>query len=126
MGRIDRINQLVKREIGIIIQQELQDPRFQFVSVTQVKVSPDLQNAWIGFSFLGDKSQAQDVQKALRHAAGLVRHLVSQRIDLKHTPRLEFVYDPSLDYSAGVGAILEDIKREIPFDGGDADTEEGS
>jgi len=124
MGRIDRINQLVKREIGVIIQQELQDPRFQFVSVTQVKVSPDLQNAWIGFSFLGEKSQAQDVQKALRHAAGLIRRLVSQRIDLKHTPRLEFVYDPSLDYSAEVGAILEEIKREIPFDRRDTDTEE--
>lgn len=120
MGRMDRINQLIKREVGKIIQQDMQDPRFQFVSITQVRVSPDLKNARIGFSFLGDKEQAQNVQDALGRAAGLIRHLVSQKIELRHTPKIEFEYDPSLDYSAGVEEVLENIKRDIPF-GNDPD-----
>ena len=93
MERMDRINQLMKREIGKIVQQDLQDPRFQFVSITKVKVSPDLKNAWVGFSFLGNRDQAENVKEALKHASGFVRRLVSQRVDLRHTPFIEFVYD---------------------------------
>lgn len=114
MSRIDRINQLMKREIGKIVHQDLQDPRFQFVSITKVKVSPDFANAWISFSFLGDKDQAEHIQDALQKATGVVRHLVSQRVNLRRTPRLEFLYDPSLDYSANVDQILADIKKECP------------
>ena len=126
MARMDRINEMMKREIGKIIHQELNDPRFQFVSVTFVRVSPDLQNATVGFSFLGDKTQVETVRKALEHAGGLVRRLISQRIDLRHTPRIEFVYDPSLDYSAGIEEVLEKIKREIPYEEeGDEDKDYG-
>ena len=116
MGRMERINQLMKREIAKIVQMDLQDPRFQFVSITKVKVSPDLKNSWVSFSFLGDKEQAENVQGALKHAAGAVRRLVSQRIELRQIPRIEFIYDPSLDYSANVEETLEIIKREIPFE----------
>ncbi|HSV43711.1 MAG TPA: 30S ribosome-binding factor RbfA [Candidatus Bathyarchaeia archaeon] len=116
MGRMDRINQLVKREIGLILQEEFHDPRLQFVSILWVKVSPDLQVAHVGFSFLGEKKQVSTVESALSCASGRVRHLMSQRIELRHTPQIEFVYDPSLDYSAKVEDVLEGIKREIPFD----------
>lgn len=116
MARMEKINALMKREVGKIIQQDLQDPRFQFVSITKVKVSPDLRNAWIGFSFLGDKEHVDDVQGALKHAAGFIRRLISKRIELRHTPRIEFRYDPSLDYSANIEEMLENIKREIPYD----------
>jgi len=116
MGRMERVNALMKREIGKIVQQDLQDPRFQFVSITRVDVSPDLENARVRFSFLGDRKQADMIQAALMRAGGIVRRLVSQRIELRHTPCLEFVYDPSLEYSANIEGILEDIKREIPYD----------
>jgi len=113
---MDRINQLVKREIGLILQEEFHDPRLQFVSILWVKVSPDLQSARVGFSFLGEKKQIPTVEAALSYASGRVRHLVSQRIELRHTPQIEFVYDPSLDYSAKVEDVLEGIKKDIPFD----------
>ena len=116
MGRMDRINALMKREIAKILLQDLQDPRFQFVSITQVSVSPDLENARVFFSFLGERGQMPGIQGALENAAGMVRRLVSQRMDLRHTPRIEFLYDPSLEYSANVEDVLEKIKEEIPFD----------
>lgn len=123
MGRMDRINASMKREIANILLQDLQDPRFQFVSITGVNVSPDLENARVLFSFLGDRKQLPAIEGALKHAAGMVRRLVSSRIDLRHTPRIEFIYDPSLDYSANVESILETIKKDIPFDGMNSDEE---
>ena len=116
MGRMDRINALMKREIAKILLQDLQDPRFQFVSITSVNVSPDLEQARVLFSFLGDRKLLPAIEGALGHAAGMVRRLVSSRMNMRHTPRIEFVYDPSLDYSANVEDILETIKGEIPFD----------
>ena len=118
MGRMERINEMVKREVGKIIHLDLQDPHFQFVSITNVKVSPDLRIAWVSFSFLGEESQAGAVELALNHAAGFIRHLMSQRVELRHTPKIEFVYDPSLNYSANVEEILGQIKNEIPFEDG--------
>ncbi|MEW5895125.1 MAG: 30S ribosome-binding factor RbfA [Candidatus Omnitrophota bacterium] len=119
MGRMERINEMMKRELGKIISQELFDPRLQFVSVTFVRVSPDLHNAVVGFSFLGDKKQVDTVQQTLKHAAGLVRKMISQRVEIRHTPRFDFVYDPSLEYSANIEQVLEEIKREIPFEKGE-------
>jgi ribosome-binding factor A len=113
---MDRINASMKREIAKILLQDMQDPRLQFVSITQVSVSPDLENARVLFSFLGDRGQLTVIHDALKNAAGMVRKLVSHRMDLRRTPRIDFVYDPSLDYSANVDDILETIKKEIPFD----------
>ena len=59
MGRIDKVNQQVKREIGRIIQQELEDPRIQFVMITGADVSRDLRNGKIHFSVLGEESQVR-------------------------------------------------------------------
>ena len=123
MGRMERVNELMKREIGMIVLKDLQDPRFQFVSITSVIVSPDFEDARVRFSFLGDPAQAGKIQEALTRAGGIVRRLVSQRMELRHTPRLEFVYDPSLEYSAGVEGILEEIKRDM--DGGDGEKDFG-
>ncbi len=125
MARMERVNASMKREIAKIIQQDLQDPRFQFVSITGVSVSPDFENARILFSFLGDRKHLAAMQVALDHAGGIVRKLVSQRMDLRRTPRMEFVYDPSLDYSANVEKILTDIKKDIPFDQSDGETHAG-
>lgn len=116
MSRMERINQQMKREIGNIIQQDLQDPRLQFVSITQVSVSPDFKNARVGFSVLGPEENVGDVELVLHHAAGFVRKLVGERINLRNTPRILFVYDPSIQYSIKVEETLEDIRESAPFD----------
>jgi len=123
---MERINAVMKREIARILLQDLQDPRFQFVSITNVNVSPDLENARVSFSFLGDRKQLPVIETALKHAAGLIRKTVSRKVDLRHTPRIEFFYDPSLDYSAGVEDILAGIKKEIPFDDGQGGTQKAA
>ncbi|MFP4472809.1 MAG: 30S ribosome-binding factor RbfA [Candidatus Omnitrophota bacterium] len=111
MGRMERINQLIKIEIGNIIQKDLADPRLQFVSVTKVRVTPDLQEARVGFSVLGGRERVAEAEAVLQRVAGIVRRLISQRVTLRHTPRVEFVYDPSIEYSSRVEEVLDDIQR---------------
>jgi ribosome-binding factor A len=109
MGRMERVNQLMKREISQLILSELRDPRLEFVSITHVEVSPDLHHAKISFSVLGNQQKVDEVRSVLTHAGGYIRRLVSQNLTLRFTPDLEFVYDPSIAFSAGVEQALKEI-----------------
>ena len=110
MGRIDRVNQQVKREIGRIIQQELGDPRVQFVTITDVDVSRDLRNAKIHFSVLGEQAQVQAAQKGLDGARGMIRKLLGQNMSIRHTPELFFIYDQSIEASIRIEETLKEIR----------------
>ena len=116
MARIDKINQQVKREVGRIIQEELSDPRLQFVTITEADVSKDLRNARISFSVLGDMSQIHAAQQALDRAKGMVRRLLGQRVELRYLPDLFFVYDQSIEMSARIEETLKEIKNENDAD----------
>ncbi len=112
MGRIDRINQQVKREIGKILLQELGDPRLQFVTITGADVSRDLHNAKIHFSVLGEDREVESAQKGLEGATGMIRRLLGQSMNMRHTPELHFVYDQSIEMSARIEETLKEIHDE--------------
>ena len=113
MPRIERINQQMKREISFILQRELGDPRFQFVTIISVDVSRDLRYAKVRFSVLGKPEQAKIAEAGLNHARGAIRKLVGQRISMRYTPELDFIYDQSLEYSASIDEALEGIRNEL-------------
>ena len=115
MGRMEKVNQLMKREISTILQREVQDPRLEFVSITGVTVSPDLHVARVNFSVLGDEKKKEDAKKALNSARGYIRRLIGKRISLRYTPDLEFIYDNSLEYSARIEQTFEEIKKQTPL-----------
>ena len=112
MERIDRVNRQVKRELGRIIQQELSDPRLQFVTITEVDVSRDLRNARIRFSVLGEKDRVQAAQKGLEGARGMIRKLLGQSMSIRHTPELFFIYDQSVEMSVRIEETLKEINNE--------------
>ena len=116
MGRMEKINELMKREISNIIQREVHDPRVQFVSIISVNVSPDLHMARVSFSVLGDEKKKEEAQAALDKAHGYIRKLVGKRISLRYTPDIEFIYDRSIEYSARIEKTLADIKEEASVD----------
>ncbi len=111
MGRMERVNELVKRQIGVLLQQEMHDPRLRFVTITEVRVSPDLHYARIKFSVLDSQSKVDDVARSLNHAAGYIRRRIGQNLTLRFIPELEFIYDPSIEYSARIEQTLQDIKK---------------
>ncbi|MBN1870721.1 MAG: 30S ribosome-binding factor RbfA [Candidatus Omnitrophica bacterium] len=112
MGRIERINQQVKREIGRILLQEMADPRLQFVTIMDADVSRDLQNARIRYSVLGKESEIQSAKKGLEGAKGMIRRLLGQSMNMRHTPDLIFIYDQSIEISARIEETLQEIHDE--------------
>jgi len=111
MSRIDRVNQQLKREIGQIIQQDLRDPRLEFVSITSVDVSRDLRSAKVFFSVLGDEHQAGVAQQGLDSARGIIRKFVAQRIKLRYTPDFIFSYDKTMEQGARIEETLKEINE---------------
>lgn len=112
MGRIERVNEQVKREIGRILQQELGDPRLQFVTITEVDVSKDLHNAKIRYSVLGSEADIKAAQKSLEGAKGMIRRLLGQNIKIRYTPELFFEYDQSIEMNARIEQTLKEIRDE--------------
>ena len=113
MNRMDKINQRIKREIGDIVLKELKDPRLEFVTITQVEVTRDLQYAKVYFSVLGKEEQVEKARTGLLSARGFVRKLVGQRVRLRYTPDIEFIYDQTIEYSARIEAALQEIHHEL-------------
>ena len=108
--RRGRINDAVKEELSIAINS-LTDPRIAcaLVSVTRAEVSPDLKNATVYFSAMGDH---KEVKRALVGATGALRRALAMRLNLRITPELTFVFDQSLAHGARIAELLEQIHRD--------------
>ena len=113
MARIERVNQQLKREISMILQRDLADPRFQFITITAVEVSKDLRYAKVHFSVLGNPQQVKSAQEGLDKAGRMIRRLVAQKVDIRYTPEFKFYYDKSLEMSSQIDKALQEIKDEM-------------
>ena len=113
MDRMDKINHQIQKEISIIVQQELGDPRLKFVTITKGDVSRDLKSARISFSVLGNHQKIEDAKKGLEKAKGLIRKFVGERMGMRYTPELVFIHDRSLEYSARIEETLKEIHNDL-------------
>lgn len=107
--RLDRVNQLIKEEISLVLQRELKDPRLGFVSVTDVETAKDLRTAKVFVSVLGGDDQWKASMAALSSARGFVRNWLRQHLDLRVTPEIEFRPDHSMEHAARIQALLRDL-----------------
>jgi ribosome-binding factor A len=115
--RSERFNKLLLEEVSAIVQRELKDPRIGFVSFTRVETTEDLRSAKLFCSVLDD-AQAADTLEGLRHAAGMIRGLLMQRIQARRIPELRFVHDRSIAHSVHISELLEQLKHEHDGEGG--------
>ncbi len=112
MARYDRVAQALKKELSIIIHDELKDPRLGFVTITAVQLSPDLRFAKVFFSVLGKDEDYKKTKQALDSSLGFIRRLIAERIQLRFTPELLFKEDRSSEYSMKIEKILNEIKEQ--------------
>jgi ribosome-binding factor A len=105
--RLDRVNQLIKEEISMLLQRELKDPRLGFVTVTEVETAKDLKTAKVFVSVLGAEAQWASSLAALNSARGFIRNWLRSNLDLRTTPVLEFRADRSMEHAAHIQAILK-------------------
>ena len=107
--RMERVNQQLKRKISDIIQKEIDDPRLSFVTILAVDTSRDLRQAKVYFSALGTKEQLKTVKNGLESARGFIRKLIGERVVMRYTPELIFVYDQSIEYGDRIEQTLKEI-----------------
>lgn len=111
-NRLNRINEELKKEISQIISFELKNPEATgLISVTKVKITPDLKYAKVYVSLLNTKNEEKTME-ALKKSTGYIRSNIAKRINLRVTPELIFEKDDSMEYGMKIDSILKDLKKE--------------
>ncbi len=120
--RVDQVAGQVRQEVMEIIQRDLKDPRIGFMSITSVRMSPDLRQARVRVSVYGAQEEQEETLRGLNSAKGLIRHELGRRLsNLRFTPDLHFELDPSIEYSVHISKRLREVLPE-----GEEQREEGS
>jgi ribosome-binding factor A len=107
--RTRQVGELLKREIGSIIQQRVRDPKIGFITVTDVTVTRDLRLAKIYVSVLGDQEQKKQCLAALRHALPFIRNEIGQRVTMRFLPELQICEDQSIDRYMRIESLLQEV-----------------
>ena len=106
--RLEKISNLIKHEISLIFLHKLQDPALGIVTITNVKVSPDLKIAKIYLSIL-EKEKREITMEKVTAVTGLIRSELAARIRMKFTPEIKFFLDDTLDYVEKIEGLLKKI-----------------
>lgn len=112
MSRLEKVQEELRHQISLIVQQELKDPRIGFVTITRVEVTPDLKTAKVYFTRLGPKESFEDTVNGLNRSAGFVRKLIGERMRIKFTPQINFIYDDSLKRQDRIDEIIDKIHKQ--------------
>jgi ribosome-binding factor A len=110
--RLQRVNQLIREEISLLVQRELKDPRLGFVTITEVDVAKDLRSAKVYVSVLGSEDQWKESLQALESARGFIRNWLLPRLRLRAVPHLTFHPDRSMAHAAHIQTVLEGLRTE--------------
>ena len=107
----ERIAEQLRIELSLLIESDLRDPRVGVATVTEVRMTPDMRQARVLVSVIGDEKQAQSTMEGLTAAAGFLRHGLAEALSLRHTPELMFEIDHGTSSTARVEELLKRIKK---------------
>ena len=112
--RTSRVSELLRKEISDLVQRDLKDPRLDgtFVSITEVKVSPDLRTADVFVSHLGSTEERDDALAGLQSAIPFLERELRRRLRMRRTPSLRFQFDPSIERGARLASTIADLARD--------------
>ena len=110
--RLERLNENVKELISELLLEDIKDPRIGFVTITAVKIAPDLLTAKVYFSVMGSREEKLETKRGLESAKRFLRKAVSKELRLRYAPELVFVYDDSLDKAMAIEEALKEIKKK--------------
>jgi ribosome-binding factor A len=128
MRRPEKVAELIREEVSQIVGFELEDPRLERVTVTEVKVADNLRDARVYVIAEGTEEEKAAALKALHKAAPYVRRQLGRSLNLRYTPELHFVRDTVEESATRVEALLNDLgqDKDRPAPAGEAGDEEGS
>jgi len=121
--RVQRVAEQIRGELSQILRDEVRDPRIGLLTITRVKLAPDLGAATIFYSPLGedpDPGRADELQRTMESVTGFVRRALSKRVKLRHTPDLRWVLDDSIAEGSQTLELIRSL--DIPPEDPDDDT----
>ncbi len=104
--RPQRLSQRILEEVSELLVGELKDPRIGLATVTAVRVTPDLREAFVGISVVGSAEEKKKTLEGLRAAASFIRHELTERLDIRRVPELTFQLDDSAERAARIEELL--------------------
>lgn len=105
-----RINGEVQKELSILINREIKDPRINpMTSVVAVEVAPDLKTAKVYISVMGDEESRNETLQGLKSAASFIRGQLARNLNLRNTPELTFILDNSIEYGVNMSKLIDEI-----------------
>lgn len=107
-----RVAEQLQRELAMLIQQEIQDPRVGMITVSAAEVSKDFAHAKVFITALDEEHGHQETIDALQHAAGFLQHELGKRLKLRTIPRLKFVYDESIERGSSLSALIDSAVKQ--------------
>ncbi|MEW6366510.1 MAG: 30S ribosome-binding factor RbfA [Acidobacteriota bacterium] len=108
-----RTGEVVQHELMRLIQREMHDPRLGFVTVTEVRMSPDLRSARVYVSVMGEEEKQKETLSVLQHAEGFLRNGLSKVLQMRFTPELHFVLDRSIERSIRIEELLHEDEKQV-------------
>jgi ribosome-binding factor A len=108
-ARPDRVADQIRAEVASMIARDLHDPGLGFITITRVEVSADLQHARVYYSTLGDRAARTNSGKALDRASSFMRRQIGQRLRLRRSPELAFVFDESIAQQDRIEQLLQEL-----------------
>jgi ribosome-binding factor A len=111
--RPDRVGDLIRQELSQMLSRgAVHDPGIGFITLTRVKVSPDLQLARVYYTSMGDQKALRETAKALQRATPFFRRQVGSRLQLRRVPELQFQFDESVGHQDRIEQILRDLHAQ--------------
>ena len=111
-NRPDRVGEAIRDELSQLLARQVHDPGIGFITLTRVSVTPDLQQARVYYTSLGDEKAQKETARALQRAMPFLRRQIGARIRLRRVPELSFFYDQSIAHTDRIEQILQDLKGE--------------
>jgi ribosome-binding factor A len=107
--RTDRVDELLRQEIGVLLAKEIADPRIGFVTITDVETAPDLRHAKVWVSIIGGKADQKETLRALQHSMGFIRHELGRTLRIKRIPDLHVHLDDSMERGTRLLHMLQEL-----------------
>ena len=111
-SRPERVGEQIRQELSVLLAREVHDPGVGFVTITRVKVSPDLQSVRVFYTLLGDDKARRETERALERATPFLRRQIGGRVRLRRVPELGFELDRGIEQQERIERILLDLANE--------------
>lgn len=111
-ARSDRISMKIQTALSELLRKKINDPRLEMATITGVKLTQDLRDAYIYFTVASGEKAQKDALHGFESASGFIRSSLAKQLGLRFMPKLRFLHDNSFDYGSHIDSILKSLKDD--------------